>query len=251
MSAALETPTKSKPLSPKRAEFVRQYLVDLNGTQAAIRAGYAPRSASQQADDLLRNPQVAAAVKEAMDARAARTEIEADAVLRRWWDIANANANDVVQLRHGACRYCYGKGHAFQWRSQREYEAACAEARDAKRTEPMCDGGFDYDHTLSPHAKCPECSGQGVQRVQATDTDKLTGSALLLYDGVKATKDGFEVKLRDRDKAMENVARHLGMFNDKLKLQGDAENPLSLLIKQIQGSALPVVANPPADEDDE
>ncbi len=60
-----------------------------------------------------------------------------------------------------------------------------------------------------------------------------------------------EIKLRDRDKAMENVARHLGMFNDKLKLSGDAENPLSLLIKQIRGNALPVVSNPPADEDDD
>jgi len=67
----------------------------------------------------------------------------------------------------------------------------------------------------------------------------------------KATRDGLEIKLRDRDKALENVARHLGMFNDKVRLQGDAENPLSLLIKQIQGSAMPVVANPPDDEDDD
>lgn len=251
MSAASETPTKTKPLSPKRAEFVRQYLVDLNGTQAAIRAGYAPRSASQQADDLLRNPQVAAAVKEAMDERAARTEITADLVLKRWWDIANANVNDVVQYRRGACRYCYGTRHRFQWRSEREYQDACREAEAAKQEAPMCDGGFDFDETVSPHAKCPECNGLGVGRVQATDTDKLSGSALLLYDGVKATKDGLEIKILDRLKALDNVARHLGMFNDKLKVQGDAENPLTLLIKQIQGSALPVVQNPPSDDEDE
>lgn len=40
-------------LNPKRAEFVRQYLVDLNGTQAAIRAGYSPKTAYAQANQLL------------------------------------------------------------------------------------------------------------------------------------------------------------------------------------------------------
>jgi phage terminase small subunit len=38
--------------------------------------------------------------------------------------------------------------------------------------------------------------------------------------------------------ASENVARHLGMFNDKLTLAGERENPLQLLIRELQGSAL-------------
>lgn len=50
------------------------------------------------------------------------------------------------------------------------------------------------------------------------DTRKLKGPAKALYDGVKVTKDGFEVKTLDRQKALDNVARHLGMFNDKLEL---------------------------------
>ena len=39
------------------------------------------------------------------------------------------------------------------------------------------------------------------------------------------------------------------MFNDKLTLKGEAENPLTLLIRQIQGNAMPVVANPPPDDE--
>lgn len=242
---------KAHKLTTKQQRFVGEYLIDLNSTAAAVRAGYSARTANRIGPELFGKTCVAAAVKVAMAERSARTEIEADAVLRRWWDIATANAADVIQYRHGACRYCYGLGHLYQWRSPREFNEAVAEAELKKRPAPTCDGGFDYDHTLSPHPRCPECSGQGVGRVQATDTGQLSGSALLLFDGVKATKDGLEIKLRDRDKALENVARHLGMFNDKIRLQGDAENPLSLLIRQIQGSAMPVVANPPDDEDDD
>jgi phage terminase small subunit len=49
-------------LRPKQARFVSEYLKDCNGTQAAIRAGYSPKTAASQASDLLRNPKVAAAI---------------------------------------------------------------------------------------------------------------------------------------------------------------------------------------------
>jgi phage terminase small subunit len=242
---------KARGLTAKQQRFVDQYLIDLNSTAAAVRAGYSPKTASRIGPELLGKTCVAAAVKIAMNARADRTKITQDQVLQRWWDIANANANDVVQFRRGACRFCYGKNHAFQWKTEREYEEACAEAKATRIEPPVCDGGFGYDATLTPHARCPECHGEGVGRVLATDTASLSGSALLLYDGLKATKDGMEIKLRDRDKAMEMVARHLGMFNDKLKIQGDTENPIALLVRQCQGSALPVVPYPSEDDEGE
>ncbi|MBS7589732.1 hypothetical protein [Ancylobacter defluvii] len=65
---------------------------------------------------------------------------------------------------------------------------------------------------------------------------------------MKKTRDGVEFHLADRAKALEMGARHLGMFNDKLKLQGDAENPLTVLLREIQGSALQPVANPIEDD---
>jgi hypothetical protein len=54
-------------LSAQRRKLVREYLRDLNGTQAAIRAGYAPASAASQASEILRSPKVATAVDAGME----------------------------------------------------------------------------------------------------------------------------------------------------------------------------------------
>lgn len=80
----------SVELTEKQRAFVREYLVDLNGTQAAIRAGYSPDTAESQASRLLRNAKVSAAVGEAIAARAERVEIKADDVLRDIARIAKA-----------------------------------------------------------------------------------------------------------------------------------------------------------------
>lgn len=69
-------------MNAKQATFVREYLVDLNATQAAVRAGYSRRTAEQQGHRLLRNAGVKAAVAEGIAARAARVEVKADSVLR-------------------------------------------------------------------------------------------------------------------------------------------------------------------------
>jgi len=73
--------TKRDGLNPKQQRFVAEYLKDLNATQAAIRAGYSAKTAEQQGPRLLGNAGIAAAVQQAMDARAKRTEITADLVL--------------------------------------------------------------------------------------------------------------------------------------------------------------------------
>lgn len=53
------------------------------------------------------------------------------------------------------------------------------------------------------------------------------------------------IKLHDKLAALDKLARHLGMYNGKLTVRGDAENPITVLIREIQGSALqPVVDDP-------
>jgi phage terminase small subunit len=78
-------------LTPKRATFVREYLVDLNGTQAAIRAGYSSRTAEKIASELVRVPEVAKAIQAGMDARAARVQVNADDILRELLRIARVD----------------------------------------------------------------------------------------------------------------------------------------------------------------
>ncbi len=68
-------------MTPKQERFVSEYLVDLNATQAAIRAGYAKKSADVEGSRLLANAKVAAAVAAAQAKRSERTEITQDYVL--------------------------------------------------------------------------------------------------------------------------------------------------------------------------
>lgn len=69
-------------LTPKQKRFVAEYLVDLNATAAAKRAGYSAKTACEQASRLLANVKVQTAVQEARQARQERTEITQDMVLR-------------------------------------------------------------------------------------------------------------------------------------------------------------------------
>jgi phage terminase small subunit len=69
-------------LTPKQARFVEEYLVDLNATQAAIRAGYSPKTAYSQGERLLKNVEVHRAIQEAQEARSERTGITQDEVIR-------------------------------------------------------------------------------------------------------------------------------------------------------------------------
>lgn len=69
-------------LTPKQEAFVREYTVDFNGQQAAIRAGYSPKCAAQQATRLLNYAQVIEAVEVIRAARAERTGITAERVLK-------------------------------------------------------------------------------------------------------------------------------------------------------------------------
>jgi phage terminase small subunit len=71
----------SKPLTPRQAAFVAEYLVDLNGTQAAIRAGYSPHTANEQAAQLLANLSIAAHVEKLKAQRLSRVNTTADSVV--------------------------------------------------------------------------------------------------------------------------------------------------------------------------
>ena len=70
-------------LTPKQQCFVDEYLIDLNATQAAVRAGYSKNSARQIGDENLSKPVIAAAVAQAMQERSEATKIDSEWVLRQ------------------------------------------------------------------------------------------------------------------------------------------------------------------------
>jgi len=86
-----------KGLTPKQDAFVREYLVDLNATQAAIRAGYSKRTARRIGSENVAKPDIAAALQKALRARAERTEVTADRVLQELARIGFADVRDLFE----------------------------------------------------------------------------------------------------------------------------------------------------------
>lgn len=83
-------------LTPKQQRFIEEYLVDLNATQAAIRAGYSARSAASIGEENLRKPDIAAAVEAAQQKRAERLGVTADRIEEELAAVAFSNLRDVA-----------------------------------------------------------------------------------------------------------------------------------------------------------
>lgn len=90
-------------LTPKQSRFVDEYLLDLNATQAAIRAGYSGRTANEQGAQLLAKPHVKAAIDAAIAKRSHETKIDAEWVLQRLALEADADLADLY-FENGAIK---------------------------------------------------------------------------------------------------------------------------------------------------
>lgn len=81
-------------LTPKQERFVQEYLVDLNATQAAIRAGYSAKTASRIGPELLGKTCISEAIQKAIKKREKRTEVTQDYVIEKLREIAEKDASD-------------------------------------------------------------------------------------------------------------------------------------------------------------
>jgi phage terminase small subunit len=88
--------TEKRDLTPKQETFCQEYLKDLNGTQAAIRAGYSEKTAQEQSSELLSKPMVLQRVNELKAERSARIQVSADDVLKELIRIAYADPRSVM-----------------------------------------------------------------------------------------------------------------------------------------------------------
>ena len=83
-------------MTKKQKRFTEEYLVDLNATQAAIRAGYSPDTAKSIGSENLTKPDIQARIAKAMAERSRRTGVNADRVVMELAKIAFVNASDVI-----------------------------------------------------------------------------------------------------------------------------------------------------------
>lgn len=191
---------------------------------------YGEKALWTAASVLANTPKVARRIEELQAERrgdAARSaSFDVVKLLETYIAIAFVDPNELIATRVGACRHCWGIGGAYQWK-EREYmqavadwERACDRRKPGEPEPPMPDpsGGFGYRFTAAPNPDCDGCEGEGIHRVVPMDTTKLSPGARLLYRGVHQTKDGIKVLFRDQDKALDQVGRILGAYDDKLRL---------------------------------
>lgn len=239
--AANQQPTL-KPLNAQEQRFADDYLIHLDAYRAGIHAGYSESMSKTKCYQWVSNgkakPHIYAYVQQKRSEISVEAGVTAEMVLSRLWNIATADPNELMTHRRVCCRHCWGDDHQYQWVNRNEWAKAVAVAKDENRSPPTMEGGFDFDKTERPHPKCPHCKGEGYGDTIFKDTSNLSEAGKTLYAGVKKTKDGYEVKTHDQLAALTSVARHLGMFNDKLTLKGDEESPVVALIKRVSGRTI-------------
>lgn len=149
-------------LTEKQQRFADEYLIDLNGTQAAIRAGYSPKTAAEQGSRMLRVVKVRAHIDKQLAERSKRTGINQDRVLQELARIAFVRATDVIDLETASI--------------------------------------------------LPDASDDDLAVIQSVKVKNMHS------DNVSGTER--EIKFTDKLKALDMLGKHLGMFNDKVTLDG-------------------------------
>lgn len=91
-------------MTKKQRIFIEEYLIDLNATQAAIRAGYSPETAGSIGSENLKKPEIRARIDKAMAERSRRTGITQDRVLMELAKIGFANIKDVIDTETAKIR---------------------------------------------------------------------------------------------------------------------------------------------------
>ncbi|MER0551985.1 terminase small subunit [Pseudomonas aeruginosa] len=234
-------------LTSQQAAFVQEYLVDLNATQAAIRAKYSAKTARSIGSQLLTKLNIQEAIAKARLEQQERTQITADRVLREAWNQVTADARELTQLRIGCCRYCHGFEHRYQ-RTRNEFDQDYAEWESDSGTDKgqfNVKGGPGFDPNAEPHPGCPECAGDGVPRVVLMDTRNLSDGARSLFAGVKQTKFGIEIQMHSKDAAMEKLFKHLGLYEKDNEQKTDPLTALLHTIASTSGNAFKPVADDP------
>lgn len=175
-------------LNDRERLFVPEYLADetRNATAAAECAGYKRVAGLHSTTTrLLGRAKVAAAIEKGRAEIERAIMLNAEAIRKLWADVATADPNELIQQRIGACRFCHGVEHQFQWKTPREFEegyiAACFDmwpgkgedattqrdlALDRAITDPRLPsdaGGYGYRITADPAPECPECAADDFE----------------------------------------------------------------------------------------
>lgn len=182
-------------MTEKQKSFVDEYLIDLNATRAYKTVYKNVKSddvAAAAGNRLLRNVKVEEYLNQRMKDRERRTEITQDKVLAEIAQIAFANGSDFAKV--------------------------------VEKPLTRDDGSI----ILDPETEQPIY----YKTVEMELTDKLPDEKKKAISGIKMGKNGIEVATCDKVRALELLGRHLGMFKDKIEVNGNINNPYEGLTKE-------------------
>ncbi|MDH0852107.1 terminase small subunit [Delftia tsuruhatensis] len=244
--AARTKSTDAQTLTARESKFIDEFLVDLNGTQAAIRAGYSSKTARQIASENLSKPHIQVAIAEARKQQQERTQITADAMLQQAWLIATADARELIETKVACCRHCWGENFRYQRTISEMNHAREAWRAEGKAPEDFDEeGGIGFNPHRPPHPDCTACVGDGYAREVIKDTRYLSPAAAQLYAGVKRTKDGLQVLTHSKEAFAEKIWKYLGMYERDNQQKSD---PLAALLHRISkenGNGFSPIADDP------
>lgn len=163
-------------LTSQQALFVREYLKDLNATQAAIRAGYAEHSASVTGCKLLKVPKIADAVEKVRGKLREKAEVTAERIVQEYAKIAFLDIADLV----------------------------------------------DDSGTMKRISEIPEDARRAIAGLEVSEIFDGDGECKHVIGLLK------KIKLSDKKGALDSLARHLGMFVDKVEHSGPDGGPITV-----------------------
>lgn len=143
-------------LTFKHLKFCREFLRDLNASQAGLRAGFKSSSAGAK---LLKDPLIMSQLEVEFKKRQQRLAVDVDRVVQEYAKLAFSNISRVANVKRGS--------------------------------------------------------------LNVKDTDELSEVETACISELAEGKEGVKIKLHDKKGALDSVARHLGMFNDRLNLNMD------------------------------
>lgn len=181
-------------LTPKQQRFVREYLIDFNATQAAIRAGYSAKTANVIAAQNLAKINIQAEIQRLGGKTAAKLEITRESVMQELAAVGFARVTDFVRVE----------------------------------TEPTTRLGV---HPLT--GEIVSLPGY-CQTVRITDTDDLPEEKAAALAGIKQGANGIEVKLHDKVRALELLGKAVGVFDGNAAARAPENNLLEAIVESAQ-----------------
>jgi len=221
-----------RKLTEKQEKFAQAVGIEGVSQSEAYRRVYNAEKMDEKtlwnrAHELARHGGVAARVAELkaqrVNAVVDNTAFDVKKLLETYLAISFVDPNELIQMRVGACRHCWGEGGGYHWKEREYVEALAAWERKPDGPMPDIGGGFGYRHTAAPNPECHESEGEGIPRTRIMDTTQLSPGAKLLYQGVQQTRDGVKILFANKDKALEQIGRILGAYDDRLRVDLQAK----------------------------